>query len=247
MTRGPNLDNWLRLQTEAERPFTWFDGLVPPADMDIDAACAAKVTAPGGPREEGAFDDFGVKARNLARLFDGERRVLLDNACLIVLLRRREPPEHVRELFVRLWTSAHGVLAAEHDLRWVISSAETLADFGASEVQRRACGQMAVLCKAIKLHETERLLSGHAPDALFTGQRAQVDRIALDQKPFAIAGGDLDRVLITRLWHLASRDPVSAAVAERLIPSLLADDRAIFRRLRKLRDLWRARRAAREG
>lgn len=246
MVSGPHLEHWLQMQAEAERPFVRFDGMVPPADLDIAAALSGRVVAPAGPREEGAFDDFGVKARNLARAFAGQPEVLLINAQIITLLRRRDPPGHVPALFARLWTEAHETLGAEHDLRWIIPSAETLARFGATEVQRRTGLGLSVLCKTVKLYETERLWSGSAPEAPFGGRRAEAAQIALDQRPFAIAGGDLDRALITGIWLGAQGDTVAETLAVRLIPALLADDRAVFRRLRRMRARWRARRSARQ-
>ncbi len=239
MATGPDITAWLRLQDEAERPFVTFGREVPDAAVDLDRAESALVAALGGPVETGSFDDFSVKARNLARAFDGQPKIALLNAKLMVLLRRRDPPPHAIELFHRLWRQKHDVLASLLSPRWLISTAHTLSDHGETEVQRRMGGEITVLFGMVKLHETERLFSAKRPHELFPPGR-HTDRIALDLDSFALSGGDLDRVLITRIWRRADEDPVARAVAHPLLSALLDEERAIFHRLRRMQKRRRA-------
>lgn len=243
MTTGPFLDKWIHLQQEAERPFSRFGDAVPSPDCDLEAAWHEPVIAPDGPLETGPFDDFACKARNLARRFAGRPRALLINAKLVTLLRRRDPPPHIERLFQRLWTTYYGQLCDALDARWLISSAQSLSDHGATEPQRRAGAELTLLCGLIKLYETDRLHSGARDPKPFAPN--QVNRsLVLDMEPFAIGRGDLDRVLVTRIWRAAQGDPVAESLVLALIPGVLADDRGIFRRLRILRDKRRERRGA---
>lgn len=240
-TRGL-IAGWLDLQDEAERPFARFDGEVPPETLVPAVLWQTTVAAPDTPMEKGAFDDFGVKARNLARAHDGQPEMMLVHAKLITLLRRRTPPPHATALFNQLWSHDPDRLAAALHPRWLISAAETMADHGQTAPQRATGLALSVLCKTVKIHETERLFSGQPPQALFSGTMKR-HRLALDQAPFALLHGDADRVLFTRILRGAIGDPVAEALAWTLIPSLLADDRSVFRRLRHMR----ARRVTRSG
>ena len=225
---------WLDLQAEAERPFARFDGAVPPADSDPGALWAGPVEAPDGPREEGPFDDFGAKARNLARALAGQPQILLTHASLVVLLRRRAPPDHAADLFNRIWSHDPARLVGALDPRWRISAAETFADHGATEAQRRTGLSLAILCKTVKIYETERLFSGVEPTELFRGS-AKSGPLALDQAALRLAQGDIDRALLTRILRGADGDPVAAALAWSLIPDLVGDERGVFHRLRRMR------------
>lgn len=240
MTRGPFIRNWLTMAEEAETPFAKLGGDVPRADADFTALRSSTTTAPDGPVEFDPGDDFPLKVRNLARSFDGQPELLLLNAKLITLLRRRAPPTHVPKLFQRLWAQEHSYLTQALPARWLISTAQTMGDHGATQAQRRAGGELATLFAMIKLYETERLFSGRMPEDLFTPGQARPEALALDLSAFAIARGDLDRTLISRLWRLTDADPVSRSIGHKLLRELLADDRAIFRRLRKMRDRRRA-------
>ncbi len=228
------LTEWLALQDQAERPFRIFEGEVPPEDLDLSVAVTRVVVAPSGPMEDPSFDDFAARARNLARQFQGRSELVLLNAKLIILLRRRDPPTHVAKLFQRLWVDHHSTLRSVLSPRWLISSAQTLADHGATEIQRRTGASLATLFGALKLSESERLFSPRAPDAPFRGKR-QSEELMLGISPYAVMSGDLDRVLLTRLWRDAFGDPVAISLVEALILPLMEDPRTVFARLRQMR------------
>lgn len=234
--RGPHIKLWLEHQVAAERPFATFGDAVPSADVDLDIARTRRVVPPEGPREDpGTREDFAVKARNLARDFAGQSEILLINAKLVALSRRRAMPDHVPALFQRLWREHHAFLVERLDARWLLSSALTMADLGETETQRLVAAQLSTLLSMLKLYETERLFSGKLPDEVFPPGRARPECLALGFEPFAILGGDLDRALITGIWRRSEADPVAHELARALIEPLLADDRGLFRRLRKMR------------
>lgn len=235
MDDGPNIETWLDIQLQAEVPYTEFGTELPTENTDFDRAELTLVEPPEGPAEVGSAGDFALKSRNLARAFAGQPQLLLLNAKLIALLRRAQPHRHLPLLFHRLWRQKHGVLVAELSPRWLIASAQTMADFGETEAQRRTAAELSVLFSMIKLYESERLFSGRDPDVIFPPGRARA-RIALDLDTFAIGGGDLDRVVITRIWRAADGDPVARSLARRLLGDILAEERAIFRRLRRMRN-----------
>ncbi len=194
-----------------------------------------------GPKEPAAASDFAAKSRNLARAFAGQPAILLLNARLISLLRRRNPPAHIPRLFADLWSAHADDLADLHDARWLISSCRTLADFGPTEPSRITGAELAMLADMVKLYESERLFSGTAPEDLFAGKRKPAP-LPLDLDAFAIGAGDLDRSIATRIWKRAAGDPVAEALVSRLIPDILGDPRGLFLRLRRMRDRRRMRR-----
>ncbi|MEJ6391324.1 hypothetical protein [Gymnodinialimonas ulvae] len=213
---------------------------VPPDTIDFAALLRRTLPEADGPPEPAGADDFAAKSRNLARSFAGQPALLLLNARLIALLRRRAPPAHIPALFAALWDAHADDLSDLHDARWLVSSCRTLADFGPSEASRMVAAELAMVVDMMKLYETERLFSGTAPDDLFTG-RLTPTSLTLDLDAFAIARGDLDRSVATRIWRRATGDPVAEALASRLIPDILGDPRGLFLRLRLMRNRRRHR------
>ncbi len=230
----------MTLEEEATTPFTQFGDAVPPEDVDFAPLLHEIVPEADGAPEPAEAGDFAAKSRNLARSFAGQPALLLLNARLVALLRRRAPPAHIPALFAALWAKHADDLSDMHNARWLVSSCRTLADFGPSEASRIVGAELAVLADMMKLYETERLFSGTAPDDLFAGPVAPAS-LPLDLDAFAIARGDLDRSVATRIWRRASGDPVAEALVSRLIPDILGDPRGLFLRLRLMRNRRRMR------
>ncbi len=230
MTGRKLLKTWLTLQEDAERPFVRFGDHVPSADLDISNAMTEPVIAPDGPPETGAFDDFVIKGRNLARSFAGKPDLHLVNAKLITLLRRRDPPPHASGLFAAIWDQKHEELARTLPMRWIISAAMTLEVHGSSEVLRRTATSIGLLCNLMKLYESERHAFGGEETGKFRPFTSD-PALPLDMSGYAIVRGDLDRVLITRIWQSGQSDPAARSLLERVIPALLEDQRGVFNRL----------------
>ncbi|WP_375691340.1 glycosyltransferase family 2 protein [Pseudooceanicola sp. LIPI14-2-Ac024] len=183
---------------------------------------------------------FAAKARELAREFHDAPSLCHLNAMVIACLRRRDQPPGVAALFQAIWRD-HGAFLIEHlDARWLVSSVTTFGDHGTTETQRRTGLALAVLFNTMKLHETERLFSGTAPDTPFARRKAAAT-LALDMDPFAIVGGGLDVNMLGRLWVEAGEDPVIAPLAHHLLDALNADPRTVFRRLHLMREAREAR------
>lgn len=216
-------------QAAAEAPFARF-----PDDMPDARDLHSIVTAPNGPEEDAAFDDFAARSRNLARGFAGQPRLHLVHAQCVTLLRRRDPPEGIAALFHRLW-SEHGTqMAAALPVRWLISAATTFADHGGCAAERQAGEGLSTLFAMLKLTETERLFSGLPPETPFRPGRSH-GPLPMSMQPFAIHGGDLDRTLLTRIWRAGTASPATDALTRRLLGDLLEERRGLFARLGAMR------------
>lgn len=217
-------------QDAAETPFTRFPDTMPHSGLDM----LAPVVAPSGAAEHAAFDDFAARSRNLARVFAGAPLLHLIHAQCITLLRRRSPPPDIAPLFNQIWRDHGTDLARDLPVRWLISAATTFADHGQSPAARQTGEGLATLFGTLKLSETERLFSGFAPDQPFRPGRSK-DPLPFDMQPYAINGGDLDRVLITRIWRAGTSDPSTTALTKKLLENLITESRGVFARLRTMR------------
>jgi len=186
---------------------------------------------------------FAAKSRELHREFEGRPALCLLNATLIACLRRRAQPPGTAELFAQLWAEHADFLIAHLDARWLVSSITTFGDHGLTQAQRVTGTAMNVLFNTMKLHETERLFSGTAPDTPFEGPKA-AGPLALQMDAYAIVGGGLDVNMLGRIWLDAAEDPVIAPLAHHLLEALNADGRNVFKRLRLMREAREAKRAA---
>lgn len=216
-------------QAAAEAPFTRF-----PDDMPAAERLDEIVVAPDGPEEDAAFADFAARSRNLARNLAGQPRLHLVHAQCVTLLRRRDPPGGTAALFCALWAGHGAALVKGLSTRWLISAATTFADHGRSPAQRQAGEGLSTLFAMLKLTETERLYSGTAPDTPFRPGRVRAD-LAMQMQPYAINGGDLDRVLITRIWRAGSADAATVHLTQRLLGDLVEDRACVFARLALMR------------
>lgn len=169
--------------------------------------------------------------------FQGSSHLLYVHAMLIANLRRNSPPPEALELFLRIWREQGAWLAEHLPIRWRISAATTFADCGRTMEQRALGMGLSVLFDSIKLHDTERRLTGRGGDQPFDVD-AKVERpgIAFDMQPYALTHGDLDRNMLARLWALAERDEVIFPLAKSMLFEVMTDQRSIFARMQKIKD-----------
>jgi hypothetical protein len=228
------MQDMLDAQKTSEAPFTLFPEDMPTADMDLAALSTARITPPVGLPEQEAFGDFAVRSRNLARAFAWQSPLLVLNGQCITLLRRADPPPDIAPLFNRLWEEHAALLVAGLPPRWLISTSATFASFGTTPVRKQVGEGLATLFAMLKLSETERLFSNKGPTEPFPPGRSD-HALPLGLKPFAMARGDLHRVLLTRLWTSAQADPAITLLAETLILNLLEDPGTVFARFATMR------------
>ncbi len=224
----------------AERPFDYRPGDLPPPDCDLRALRDRPLVPPPGPIEDKAFTDFAMRARNLARRMAADpatTELEFLHAKLVMALRRREAPAAARDLFLRLWHEEGTHLARTLPTRWRISAAQTFANHGATETERRLGGEIALLFGMVKLYETERRFSGLPGWKVFPAPRPQPGPLPLGIEPFGIADGDLAGNLLARIWRMAldAGPGAMAHMACVLLDELDRSNRTVLRRLAKMR------------
>lgn len=207
---------------------------LPQTDAKWDAALDLRVDAEPGPSEH--FTEGSRKYAQLADEMNGAPVTHLLNAYLIALLRRDNPPPEAAERFIWLWTVRGTELGKQLSPRWLVSSATTFAEHGATERQRRVGLGLMVLFDLMKLYETERLFSGKSGADWWAVAKHASGPIALDMAQYSMSKGDLDRNMLARLWLDGIEDDVIRPLVTRLLGDLNRDDRTVFRRLMKMRN-----------
>ncbi|WP_300013694.1 sulfotransferase family 2 domain-containing protein [uncultured Roseobacter sp.] len=115
---------------------------------------------PGQPERTWArrADDLMVHFHKLQPEFAGASRLAHLLACTIVVLRRDPKCKTAATLFWRILDEQFDVIRSELSLRWLVSIADTLADFG-RDTEERAIGLSAsVFANTSKLYESERMV-----------------------------------------------------------------------------------------
>ena len=205
-------------------------------DLAIDfAPLKLRTVDRAAPSVSGSRTTFARKVRDLSDEFHAQPELLFLHGLLIANLRRRDQPPQTAPLFLRLWAEEADWLLARLDARWLVSAITTFGDHGASEVQRRVGQSLSTLFAMMKLYESERLYSGHAPEDPFPVAGRAAPRLPLEMDPYALTGGGLDVNLLGRLWLDAGEDAVIAPLARHLLELLITDPGGIFRRLRLMR------------
>ncbi|WP_319824191.1 glycosyltransferase family 2 protein [Thalassovita sp.] len=216
-------------------PLVYLDGeALPPLDADLQQIKTRTVQK--GAAELGrSRSTYARKYRELAKQFHGQSGLLHLHGLLIANLRRKGQPEHTAALFNRLWAEEPEFLLDHLDARWLVSAVTTFGDHGQTADQRQLGQALSVLFGMMKLYETERLYSGHAPADAFPIADRSARQLALQMDPFALSTGGLDVNLLGGLWQQAEQVPVLRPLAQRLLSLLISDDMTVFRRLRTMR------------
>lgn len=217
-----------------EAPFRDPLSVLPPPDVDLEALFARKVPqineiAEGDRRS--APRKWDVLCRDLT---DQPEAVAVHAMC-IAILRRRTPPEEARELFLRLWREAPEQILALLDVRWCIAAATTFADHGETVEQRLAGQSLSMLFDLIKLHDSERRVSGRANDQAFARlkHRAVDPHMAFGMEPYFLPRGDLDKNMLARIWRLCEADPLIRPLGFAMLRQVMTDKRNIFARIQR--------------
>ena len=231
----------IKRQEKRQRPFDGIEAVLPPADSDIAALFGRATPPPRLPYDEAPRFTAERKWLELQTQFQGQPQALHLYAMTIATLRRDDPPPQAEALFFRLWEEQSAPLLALLDTRWMISSATTFADVGRTGDQRALGMGLSVLFDTIKLHDSERRLSGQPGRTPFrqTAGRKTFP-VAFDLRPYAFRGGDLDKILLARLWLLAERDTTIRPLAFAMLRLAMTDPRSIFGRVQALKQSLRA-------
>lgn len=226
----------MRVLERRQRPFDDLDPFLAPADLDLVAAREALVDAPTLTPDD--CPKYSAKAKwvELQAEFAGQPQLYLWHAMMIAVSRRRDPPPQALALFFRIWSEMGTDLARELPVRWLISASTTFADCGQNADQRALGMGLSTLFDLIKLHESERRITGKPSNEPFN-RTPGVRRAAMPfrMEPYSLKGGDLDRVLLSRLWQLSEKDTTIRPLAMRMLWMVMSDRRTVFGRVEKFK------------
>jgi len=226
----------LRAHEKKQRPFDDVQSALPIVDVEFGLLKAKQVVAPEQMPEDLPKYGIAAKAAQLQLEHVGKSELLLLHALLIAILRRRDPPADATSLFLRLWREEGQYLAAELDIRWKISAATTFADHGETGDQRALGMGLSILFDMIKIHESERRLSGQSGRKPFKRNRAErLPSLAFGMRSYSFKRGDLDRNMLARLWALSEQDTVINPLARAMLREVMQERRSIFGRLQRLK------------
>ncbi|SMX42653.1 hypothetical protein [Octadecabacter ascidiaceicola] len=221
---------------KSRRPFVNPGKYLPAVDCDLDMIISIVVPAPEVDYETIKRASIERRYAEFQAEFEGRSELLLLHSMLVAMLRRNDPPREALKLFVRLWEEKGDYLANELSMRWKVSAATTFGDCGETLEQRAVGMGLSILFDSIKLHESERRLSGQRSELPFpTVSRKERHAIAFDVKPFSVARGDMDRNLLARLSLMARKDEAIYPLAYSMLSEIMTDQRTVFARLQKLR------------
>jgi len=220
----------------SRRPFANPMKYLPAVDCDLDTIVTKVVPAPEVDYETLKRASIERRYAEFQSEFEGRSEILLLHSMLVTMLRRNDPPPEALKLFLRLWTEKGDVLAHELSLRWKVSAATTFGDCGETLEQRAVGMGLSILFDSIKLHESERRLSGQRSELPFpTVARKERYAIAFDMKPYSVERGDMDRNMLARLSIMARQDEAIYPLAYSMLSEIMTDQRTVFARLQKLR------------
>lgn len=219
---------------ERQRSFEGTDQVLPRADVVLAPLKSRLVVAPR--LERLPRYSASAKWQDLQIQFDGAPELWCLHAMVIACLRRKGPPETARYLFMRIWEEEGQWMAETLNVRWLISAATTFADHGQTGDERALGMGLSVLFDMIKLHDSERRLTGLTGNDPFRRQGAgRVPGIAFGMQGYSFKGGDLDKVLLARLAQLADRTPRMRALAQTMLNLVMSERRSIFARVQMVK------------
>lgn len=209
---------------------------LPAADCDLDALASNIVPAPEVEYETLKRASIERRFAEFQGEFEGRSELLSLHSMLVAMLRRNDPPPEALTLFFRLWKEKGDFLCNELSMRWKVSAATTFGDCGETLEQRAVGMGLSILFDSIKLHESERRLSGQRSEVPFpTAKRKQRHAIAFDVQPYSVSRGDMDRNMLARLSLMARKDETIYPLAYSMLSEIMNDQRTVFARLQKLR------------
>lgn len=226
----------VRAQERRQRRFNGVEDALPPADVDLSPYFDRVLPPPPHPFEEPPRYGVARKVLELQHEFQGQAEIHHLHALLIAISRRDAPPQTAVTLFHRIWAEHGTHFVKLIPVRWMISAATTFADVGQTGDQRAAGMALSILFDMIKLHDSERRISGQPGRTPF---RASEGRkrfpVALNMDPYSFKGGDLDRIMLARIWQLCERDATIRPLGVQMLRAIMQDPRSIFGRVQEIK------------
>ncbi|TDK43029.1 hypothetical protein [Antarcticimicrobium luteum] len=219
-----------------DSPYRNVAAVIPRGRLDLEPLKTAYLPEMDAPVKRRHTDDARKKYAYLRSVLCGHPELLAVHALVIALLRRREYPPRIRKLFLRMWREEGAFLAAHLPARWLVSAATTFAEIGETPQQRLAGQSFALVFDMIKLHDSERRLSGR-PNSIPFPQNPVDDRypLAFDLDPYSMPDGDLEVTILTRLHKMAEADAVFRPLGRRMLNLLMTDNRTVFARVQQFK------------
>jgi hypothetical protein len=168
---------------------------------------------------------------SLRHEFAGQTELHYTHAKIIVLIRRDYKAEKYFGLLEQLWQQEKDFLLKNLNTRWLISAADTFADYSADAATRALALTCSCLINTIKIQETERFIQ-HADESTDDENRIrqlQQKRLALFDGTSAFTVGT-DDTLRNMRWRI-----------DRIAPTNIAGEilREIFLRLQEYETVYR--------
>ncbi len=219
-----------------QRPFHDADKILPPRDVNLRRLYRQTVPKATQSIEDLPRYDAQRKWLELQIEFEGQSELFRLHAMVIAMSRRTDPPADALPLFFRIWNEQGPLMAKKLSTRWLISAATTFADCGQNGDQRALGMGLSLLFDLIKLHDSERRNAGLSGDTPAPFVRPK-DRppLAYDMAAYSFEKGDLDKVMLARLWQLSERDATIAPLAVAMLRMVMVDQRSIFGRAQALK------------
>ncbi|MDP5215753.1 glycosyltransferase family 2 protein [Ruegeria sp. 2205SS24-7] len=232
-------DGFVSLLQTFERklvPYQGGEAVLPDPDVDLDQLHRDSVQAPVLPSSFDHRHEAARKYQIILQEFDGSSTLWAVHAMCIAVLRRHDPPDAVRRLFLRIWREKGDQLVQELPIRWMMSAATTFADQGETPEQRAGGMGLSVLFDMIKLHDSERRVSGWRNDMAFPRRDGGLrHELAFGMEGYSLVSGDLDRNMLARLWRLAEADDALRPLGLHLLGRVVSDPNTVFARVRHYR------------
>jgi hypothetical protein len=190
-----------------------------------------------GCKEEPFFQraaDLPTHFTALEREFRGGIRLIHFHACVIVSIRRCKDLDSAVNCFNSLWDQ-HGALLRELlSLRWLISAADTFADYGSSPVRQSLALTGALFGNTIKLVESERYIEKHDLHETEPLQPTKGAMLFDGMSVFRVRKGDMLANMNARIEKICGLDAVTGPLLLEIIKRVRRGP-TTFYRLRQLR------------
>ncbi len=194
----------------------------------------ARVTGQAPAYTHGAEKDIALHLHNLRAEFASQSELLYHHAQLIVMIRREYRVAEHYQRFEQLWAAEADFLLEQLNTRWLVSAADTFADFASEPLVRALALNAALLANTVKMQETERYLqqaeqlndNPERQQALHNGRVPLFDGMSA----FAIGTDDTLRNMRWRMDEIASTHPMGALLME--IFRRLQEEDTVYRRFR---------------
>ena len=200
--------------------------LVPFADEIIPGKGKNKAWA-------GRSKDLIEHFRRLQPEFAGASRLSHLLACLIVVLRRDAENERALKLFWRILYEQFDVIRSEISLRWLVSIADTIADFGRNTGECAIGMSASIYANTAKLYETERKVY-HPKRPWPPKKRLNSGGELFDGMiSYWIEKGDLIENMFARSLRISQSEPVAGKVLMEVIERLKKGP-TVYRRFNRI-------------